>query len=119
MAMLYSNQTRNSIDLQSIFLRRRGRRWSIDRARCFRGRRLWILQSRSFLCRGACEENQQEAKGEINYVLDFDGVISMASYGEIISSTADYPPRTQGDSFAQVLDFWIDYVDCYKDYTFL
>lgn len=75
----------------------------------------WYVTSFRTFCENNIMRCQlQISKGEINYVLDFDGVISMASYGEIISSTADYPPRTQGDSFAQVLDFWIDYVDCYK-----
>ena len=75
----------------------------------------WYVVSFRIFCENNVMRCQlQIAKEEINYVLLFDEVISMASYGEILSSTADYPPRTQGDSFAQVLDFWIDYIDCYK-----
>ncbi|MBE5790596.1 MAG: hypothetical protein E7322_00375 [Clostridiales bacterium] len=66
-----------------------------------------------------CEENItlcriQVSKRETQYVLKFDGVVSVAIYGEIASSAADYPPRAQGDSFAQVLAFWIDYTDYYE-----
>ena len=75
----------------------------------------WYVTSFKIFCENNIMNCQLEiAKGEIKYGLYFDGGISMALYGEIISSTADYPPRTQGDSFAQVLDFWIDYIDCYK-----
>lgn len=75
----------------------------------------WYVTSLKMFCESNIMRCQlQISKEENQYVLNFDGVISMASYGEIMSSTAEYPPRTQGDSFAQVLDFWIDYTDCYK-----
>lgn len=71
----------------------------------------WYMTEYSVYCKQLTEYCKITLKNKRNSecCVLFAGVSSISMTGDLISYTANYPGAGEHTSFAQVLDFWLDY----------